>query len=145
MGTVYSKENIELLLTPAKPNKNPVKEIAKFAYSVVIEISKKIEIIRKLLRKFNFTRRSARYNKLRDSIATNDKTILFSTFDGRNYSDSPKAIYLRMLENEKYKDYKFVWVFNEPEKHIYLLENPNTYMVKTNTVGFEEMCAEAKY
>ena len=33
MGTVYSKENIELLLNPAKPKKNPVKEVVKFAYS----------------------------------------------------------------------------------------------------------------
>lgn len=145
MGTVYSKENIELLLNPAKPQKNPIKEVAKFAYNMVIEISKKVTIIRKLLRKFNQVRRTGRYNKIRDSIATDEKTILFSTFDGRNYSDSPKAIYLRMLSDPKYKDYKFVWVFCEPEKHIEMLENPNTYIVKTNTVGFEEMCATAKY
>ncbi len=145
MGTVYSKDNIELLLNPAPPKKNPVKEVAKFLYSIVIEISKKITIIRKLLRKFNFSRRTRRYNKIRDSFATDEKTILFSTFDGRSYSDSPKAIYLRMLADPKYKDYKLVWVFREPEKHLEILENPNTYIVKTNTVGYEEMCATAKY
>ena len=107
--------------------------------------SKKITIIRILLRKFNQVRRTTRYNKIRDSFATDEKTILFSTFDGRNYSDSPKAIYLRMLSDPKYKDYKLVWVFREPENHIEMLENPNTYIVKTNTVGFEEMCATAKY
>ncbi len=145
MGTVYSKENMELLLNPAPPKKNPIKEVAKFFYNMVIEISKKVTIIRILLRKFNQVRRTGRYNKIRDSIATDEKTILFSTFDGRNYSDSPKAIYLRMLSDPKYKDYKLVWVFREPENHIEMLENPNTYIVKTNTVGFEEMCATAKY
>ncbi len=145
MGTVYSRENIELLLNPAPKKQNPVKAVAKWAYSIVIEISKKITVIRKLLRKFNMLRRTSRYNKIRDSIATDEKTVLFSTFDGRNYSDSPKAIYLRMLADEKYKDYKLVWVFREPEKHIEMLDNPNTYIVKTNTVGYEEMCATAKY
>lgn len=145
MGVVYSKENAELLLNPAPAKKNPIKRLLKFAYKIVMEISKKITPLRKLLRKITQIRRAARYNKIRDSIATDDKTVLFSTFDGRNYSDSPKAIYLRMLENPQYKDYKLVWAFRKPENHIDLLENPNTYIVKTNTPAFEEMCATAKY
>lgn len=145
MGTVYSKENIELLINPAPPEKNPLKKAVKFVYSFAVDISKKVTIVRKILRKITQIYCTARYNKIRASIATEEKTVLFSTFDGRNYSDSPKAIYLRMLSDPKYKDYKLVWVFREPERHIEMLENPNTYIVKANTTGFEEMCAAAKY
>ncbi len=145
MGTVYSKENMDLLLNPPPKRKNPVKKIIKWAYSIVIEISKKITILRKILRKTTKIRRTTRYNKIRSRCTTDEKMVLFSTFDGRNYSDSPKAIYLSMLNNPKYKDYKLVWVFREPEKYVHMLENPNTYIVKTNSVGFEEICATAKY
>ncbi len=145
MGTVYSKENMDLLLNPQPKRENPIKKIAKWAYSIVIEISKKITIFRKILRKTTQVRRTARYNKIRSRCTTDEKMVLFSTFDGRNYSDSPKAIYLSMLNNPKYKDYKLVWVFREPEKYVNMLENPNTYIVKTNSLGFEEICATAKY
>ncbi|GEP85222.1 putative teichoic acid biosynthesis protein F [Staphylococcus piscifermentans] len=44
-----------------------------------------------------------------------DTTILFETFGGKNYSDSPKYIYEYMMD--KYPEYHYIWVFNEPEKH----------------------------
>src|SRR5699024_10000003 len=39
------------------------------------------------------------------------KTVIFESFLGKSYSDSPKYIYEFMLENNK--DYKFVWSVNE--------------------------------
>ena len=45
-------------------------------------------------------------------VKVEEKTVLFSTFDGKGFSDSPKAIYLYMLSQEKFKDYKFILSFN---------------------------------
>lgn len=71
--------------------------------------------------------------------------VLFSTFDGRGYSDSPKAIYEYMCSDPRFADYTFVWAFREPKKFTYVLDHPNTYMVTVNTPAYEEACARAKY
>ena len=46
-----------------------------------------------------------------------DKTVLFETFGGRSYACSPKAIYEKMLTMPEFKDYTFVWSFNDVEAH----------------------------
>lgn len=43
-----------------------------------------------------------------------DKMIIFESYMGRQYSDSPKELYLYLL---RYKYYKFIWVFKDPNKH----------------------------
>lgn len=50
------------------------------------------------------------YRKLYNSMAENkkdEKTIMFESFNGRQVSDSPKAIYDYMKEN--YPDYRLIW------------------------------------
>ena len=47
-----------------------------------------------------------------------DTTILFETFGGKNYSDSPKYIYEYMMK--QYPEYHYIWVFNEPENIVFL-------------------------
>ena len=70
---------------------------------------------------------------------------MFSTFDGRSYGDSPKAIYEYMLSNEKFDDYTFVWAFRNPKQFTFVLDNPNTYIVTVNTKDYEIATATAKY
>ena len=43
-----------------------------------------------------------------------EKTILYESFLGRNYSDSPKAIFNYMMENEP-KKWEHVWILNDKE------------------------------
>ena len=47
-------------------------------------------------------------------MKVNDKQIIFSSFQGRLYSCSPKAIYEYMISNPQFDDYKFIWAFNKP-------------------------------
>lgn len=49
-------------------------------------------------------------------IKTDDKLILFVSYGGRSFSDSPKCLYEAMQNDERYKEYKCVWAFREPEK-----------------------------
>ena len=59
---------------------------------------------------------SACMNILKLFIKTDDKLILFNSFGGRKYDDSPKAIFETMKADPRFKEYKLVWAFHEPEK-----------------------------
>lgn len=50
-------------------------------------------------------------------VKTDDKLILFNSFAGRKYDDSPKAIYEVMKADPRFRDYKLVWAFHQPEKY----------------------------
>lgn len=48
-------------------------------------------------------------------VCPDDKLILFISFGGRRFDDSPKAIYDSMIADERFEDYRLVWAFNNPE------------------------------
>ena len=56
-------------------------------------------------------------NALKVFIRSDDKLILFNSFAGRKFDDSPKAIYEVMKVDPRFKDYKLVWAFHQPEKY----------------------------
>lgn len=50
-------------------------------------------------------------------VRRNPKLIVFVSFGGRKFDDSPKAIYEAMTEDSRFDEYEFVWAFIEPEQH----------------------------
>ena len=60
---------------------------------------------------------SAAINMLKLFVKPDDKLILFNSFAGRKYDDSPKAIYEAMRRDPRFKGYHFVWAFHQPEKY----------------------------
>lgn len=56
-------------------------------------------------------------NVLKLFVKTDDKLILFNSFAGRKYDDSPQAIYEAMKADSRFKGYKLVWAFHQPEKY----------------------------
>lgn len=55
-------------------------------------------------------------NILKLFIKTDDKLILFNSFAGRKYDDSPKAIFEAMKVDARFKGYRLVWAFHQPDK-----------------------------
>lgn len=51
---------------------------------------------------------------LLDLVLPKKKKIIFSSFSGRQYSDSPKIIYENLKKDSRFEGYKLVWAFNEP-------------------------------
>ena len=49
-------------------------------------------------------------------IKKDPKLILFSSYAGKKYNDSPKVLFEKMREDARFKDYRMVWAFVEPEK-----------------------------
>ena len=65
-------------------------------------------------------------------IPVQKKTVLFNSLGGRNFSDSPKAIYEEMLRREEFNGWRFIWAFVDPEK----FEVPFGEKVKIDTYAF---------
>lgn len=108
-------------------------------------VAKKCPPLRSFVRDGLFAYRRHHYEKNTRGIQTDPKKVIFCTFSGRGYSDSPRAIYEYMLRSEQYKDYSFTWIFQQPERFAFLKENERTSVVKWASVPYEKAMAQAKY
>lgn len=65
-------------------------------------------------------------------VKSDDKLILFISFGGKKYDDSPKAIYETMCKDERFKEYSFVWAFEKPSE----FEVPGAKKIKVDTLTY---------
>jgi len=79
------------------------------------------------------------YRTLFMRLPLKERTIVFESFLGKNYSDSPKYIYEYMKSNNY--DYKYVWIFNEPNKEI----PGNPKQIKRFSLPYYYYLATSKY
>ena len=49
-------------------------------------------------------------------IQTDPRLILFNSFGGRKFNDSPKVLFDAMVNDPRFGDFRFVWAFEEPQK-----------------------------
>ncbi|MBO4815558.1 MAG: CDP-glycerol glycerophosphotransferase family protein [Clostridia bacterium] len=112
---------------------------------ILKNLEKKSLVFRKLVRKILNLYRHLRYKIRSLGQIVDDKMILFCSFYGKSYTDSPKAIYEYMQKQDKYKEYKYIWVFKELEKYEYLTKNKNTKIVRYNSKEYEQYLAKSKY
>lgn len=54
-------------------------------------------------------------NVLKLFVQPDDRLILFISFGGRKFDDSPKAIYDQMITDHRFDDFRLVWALNNPE------------------------------
>ena len=73
-------------------------------------------------------------------IRTDEKLILFNSFGGRKFNDSPKVLFYAMLNDSRFKDFKFVWAFEEPEK----FNVPEAKLIKINSLKYFTTALKAK-
>lgn len=88
------------------------------------------------------------YQSMRDryyrALPVDEKLIVFEAFRSTKYADSPKAIYEYLLNDAAYKDYRFIWVFEHPEKYEFL-NGDRTTVVKHESNAYYTAFARAKY
>ncbi len=63
-------------------------------------------------------------------LHTDENLIIFTSYGGRKYDDSPKAIYEAMLDDPRFNSYQIVWAFMRPEMH----KLPRGRKIKINTL-----------
>lgn len=112
---------------------------------VILDTAKKNVILRKCVRGLRNLKRKIQYKLNSLGIKVDDKLIIFTSFNGKSYSCSPKAIYEQMLKDEKFKNYTFVWGFKDLEEHKKIADNDNTIIVKFMSKEYQKYLASAKY
>ena len=50
-------------------------------------------------------------------VKRDDKLILFVSYGGRYFNDSPKCIYEAMIKDERFTGYRFIWAFIRPDEY----------------------------
>lgn len=98
----------------------------KLKSSIKKIILKSIKLIYKLIYKY---------------IPINEKYILFVSYHGKGYLCNPKYLHQYMINNDKYKDYKFIWAIKE----INNVEIPNAKIIKYNSIRYFYYLARSKY
>ncbi len=102
-------------------------------------------IFRKLFRKSIYIYRYIRYQIRNFGTKIDKNMIFFSSFNGKYYTDSPKAMYLYMKNCPEFENYKFVWVFSKPENYEFLKENKNTTIISRYYKEYEKYLGKSKY
>lgn len=77
-------------------------------------------------------------NFIKCFIKTDKKLILFVSYGGRYFNDSPKYIYDAMKKDVRFKEYKLVWAFREPKE--FNVENK----VKIDTFKFYRIALKSR-
>ncbi len=72
-------------------------------------------------------------------IKVDDKMVLFVSFMGKGFNDSPKAIFEYMKSHSEYKDLTCVWAFEDPSKY------PELKTVKIDSFAYFKTALKAKY
>ncbi len=65
-------------------------------------------------------------------VPVRGKTILFCSFGGRKFDDSPKAIYDEIIQRPEFNDWDLIWAFVEPDK----VEMPRGRKIRIDTILF---------
>lgn len=108
-------------------------------------VAKRSYGMRRLMRAVYYGGREIRYRVNSLGKRTDPELIVFQSFAGRSYSDTPKAVYEYMLQTCNYNKYRFVWSLKEPTKYSFLEKNDRTRVLKTGSREEEAALSEAKY
>ena len=74
-------------------------------------------------------------------VKTDPNLILFNSFGGKRFNDSPKVIFEELLKTQKSKKLKLVWAFERPEDfHV-----PNAVKIKINSFKYFTIALKSKY
>ena len=73
-------------------------------------------------------------------VKKDDKLIIFSSFGGKKFNDSPKVIFEKMVRMHEFEGFRFVWAFTSPKD--YLIEHAE--VVKINSLKYFILCLKAK-
>lgn len=69
-----------------------------------------------------------------------DKLILFISFGGKRFDDSPKSIYDEMIKDHRFDEYSIIWAFSNPD----LFEIPRGRKVKCDTWAYFKTALKAR-
>ena len=73
-------------------------------------------------------------------LPVNDKLVLFSSYGGKQFSDSPKVLFEAMKNDPRFRDYQFIWAAECPDK----MQIPGAKVVKTDSRAYFQTALQSK-
>lgn len=73
-------------------------------------------------------------------ITKQKKSVLFCSYGGRNFNDSPKAVFDEICRRKEFQDWRFIWAFVDPDK----FNIPRGAKVKVDTFAFFKALVTSK-
>lgn len=73
-------------------------------------------------------------------LRVDEKLILFSSFAGKKYNDSPKVLFEHMIKDKSFSGYKMVWAFEHPEN----FSIPGAVSIKIDSWEYFKTALKAK-
>lgn len=91
--------------------------------------------------------RVLKYTEFYTKSVIDDKVIIYESFHGKGMTDSPYAIFKKLIDDAEYKDYKHVWALNDTNNfYAKRYENrKNVKFVKVHSEEYLEYLTKAKY
>lgn len=65
-------------------------------------------------------------------IQTDKDLILLNSYGGRKYNDSPRVLFEAMIADNRFKDKKYVWAFENPDKY----KIPGAKSIKIDSLAY---------
>ena len=111
-----------------------------------------MKTIKNILRAIKLAGKKILYRLARATTKVDERVVFFESFQGRNYSCSPKAIFEEMRDSGDYSDYEFIWSFRNVHRPGNILQKlvgsekgPKISIVKYETFSYYKSLAKAKY
>lgn len=111
----------------------------------VVKLLKKNRLFKKVFQINARRKRQKMYKHYYEQAVVQDKQIIFSAFQGRQYTCSPKAIYECMLHDPAFQDYTFIWALRDPNAKADYFDLSRTRLVKYNSAEFFQALYSSKY
>ena len=73
-------------------------------------------------------------------IRTDNSLVLLNSFGGKKYNDSPRVLFEAMLHDNRFRNFHFVWAFEEPEKY----QIPDAQSIKIDSWKYFKTALKAK-
>lgn len=84
-----------------------------FIFSNIDKMIRKNKTIFKICKKILNLFKRLVYKLIFIHFSVDKKVMIFSSYTGKNFSCNPKAIYEAIIQDKRFKDYKFIWAFKD--------------------------------
>lgn len=120
-----------------------VGKVFKTPRAIVLSVLRRSPKLRLPVRGAYWKWQALRYQKIARATTTDRKLVFFEAFGGRQFTCSPKALYLAMLDNPQFQEYRFVWCFKKDHCPDDFDLNGRVSVVERGTADYFAVLAQA--
>lgn len=84
------------------------------------------------------------FSILKYLIIIKKQQILFVSFGGQKYDDSPKSVYEMMIQDVRFKNFEFIWAFTDKSLESNVKKDKRTKFVKIDTPRYFKYVLSSK-